>query len=252
MRSATRGLTRRPNIRLIGIAAMILLLPLAAAQAQDQDTTFTVTVGDKTDDHPFNGQGFSQGFAIDGDQGAELTLQRGTTYLFVMDDTPSIHPFYITTSEVGAGADSYDQGVTNNGATGSQQLTFTPSAETPDLLYYQCTNHQFMGYRINVTGEATDAEGTGQVPDAFRLYGNHPNPFAESTRLRFDVATASTLRGAVYDVLGRRVATLFSGTVPAHRTRSVVVEADDLPAGLYLVRFRAGDVQQSFRLVKVR
>jgi hypothetical protein len=40
--------------------------------------------------------------------------------------------------------------VVNSGATGNETLEFTPPMSAPNLLYYQCGNHAFMGYRIEI------------------------------------------------------------------------------------------------------
>lgn len=116
--------------------------------------TFAVSVADKTSEHPFSDQGFSQGYVVNGTQGRELVLTRGQTYEFVMNDVPSIHPFYIATNAAGSGEGEYSEGVENNGATGSQTLTFTPPESAPDTLYYNCTNHAYMGGLIRFTSES--------------------------------------------------------------------------------------------------
>lgn len=124
-------------------------------EEQMEEADFTVTTAQKTDDHPHFGQGFSVGYVIDGDQGKEITLDRGETYTFQMDDVPTIHPFYITTSEVGQGEGDYSDGVENNGATGNETLTFTPPSSAPDTLYYNCVNHAYMGGRIIITSSGS-------------------------------------------------------------------------------------------------
>ena len=105
---------------------VLLVLLLALPTARAQENTFTVTVATKTSDHPYNGQGWPEGYVIDGDQGAELTLVRGETYTFQMSNVPVLHPFYISTSATGGdgGASAYDDGVTGNGASGNATLTF--------------------------------------------------------------------------------------------------------------------------------
>lgn len=121
--------------------------------------TFAVSVAEKTSAHPFSGQGFSQGYVVDGEQGKELSLTRGATYEFVMNDVPSIHPFYITTNATGQGQGEYSEGVENNGVTGSQTLTFTPPESAPDTLYYNCTNHAYMGGLIRLSDGDDANEG---------------------------------------------------------------------------------------------
>jgi len=108
---------------------------------------FTVRVVVKTDAHPYFQQGHTVGFSINGVQGKELTLFRGTTYTFRVN-TPG-HPFYISTSAVGNGAGEVTNGVTNS-MTRNETLSFTPNSDHSDLLYYQCDNHDHMGWKINI------------------------------------------------------------------------------------------------------
>jgi hypothetical protein len=56
---------------------------------------------------------------------------------------------------------------------------------------------------------------------------------------------------SVYDVLGRRVATVAEGTKQAGR-HSATLEAVRMPSGTYFVRMRAEGVQQTRRLTVVR
>jgi hypothetical protein len=73
--------------------------------------TYVVDVVRKTDEHPFFGQGFTDGFRIDGAQGPRITLTAGRFYVFRLTQSCA-HPFYITTSDVGIG-----QGVVRTGVT---------------------------------------------------------------------------------------------------------------------------------------
>ena len=153
----------------IGMLAVVMLLSTLIgtnyAQAQLANS-LTVTVEGKGSAHPESQRGFSEAFVIDGQQGKSVAVVRGETYTFQMDNVPSLHPFYLTTSAVGLGADPYDQGVSGNFASGNDAVTFTPDQNTPDLLYYQCQNHQYMGWRIYVMDRAearlqTVAQGLG-------------------------------------------------------------------------------------------
>lgn len=110
---------------------------------------FNVTVQAKTAAHPYFGQGSAFGYVVDGVEGEELTLTRGTTYTFAVG--ASGHPFYITTSAVGgSGAPGEVTDGVDNSQTDDGVLTFTPAAATPSQLYYQCALHPNMGWRINI------------------------------------------------------------------------------------------------------
>ncbi len=124
--------------------------------------TFDVAVETKTNSHPYSGEGDDDGYVIDGTQGKELTLTRGETYEFKMGESVgNVHPFYISTDEVGQGGGTYSDGVENNEANAGETLTFTPPSDAPDLLYYQCSNHPKMGWKINVTSSSDSGDDSG-------------------------------------------------------------------------------------------
>lgn len=90
----------------------------------------------------FNGEGLSDASNID------FTFKRGGTYTFNIN-TPG-HPFYINTVQGTGTANTYNSGVTNNGAV-SGTITFTVPADAPNTLYYNCEFHGSMTGMINVT-----------------------------------------------------------------------------------------------------
>ena len=90
------------------------------------------------------------------------------------------------------------------------------------------------------------AEQTAGVPEAFRLHGNWPNPFNASTTIAFDVERTVPVHLVVYDVLGRRVRTLYSGeTLTAGHYRISWNGRDDegrsVASGVYLYQLIAGE-----------
>lgn len=72
------------------------------------------------------------------------------------------------------------------------------------------------------------------------LAQNYPNPFRSGTAVTFAVPVASDVTLQVFDLLGRRVATLVEGTIAAG-VHSVWFQPGREPAGIYLARLRVGD-----------
>jgi len=89
----------------------------------------------------FTGEGFNN------EANPDFTFKRGATYEFNIN-TPG-HPFYIKTSQTLGTGDTYDVGVTNNGAV-SGTITFTVPMDAPDTLYYICEFHNSMAGTINI------------------------------------------------------------------------------------------------------
>jgi len=80
-----------------------------------------------------------------------------------------------------------------------------------------------------------------------------PNPFNPATTLSFDLPDAASVELAVFDVAGRRVATLLDGFVAAG-VQSVrwSGRSDDgflLPSGTYFARLDAGRVSSTRKIV---
>ena len=89
------------------------------------------------------------------------------------------------------------------------------------------------------------AEQAAGVPEAFRLRGNWPNPFNANTIIAFDVARTVPVHLVVYDVLGRRVRTLYGGEMLMaghYRTHWNGRDDEGHPAasGVYLYQLSSG------------
>jgi len=74
-----------------------------------------------------------------------------------------------------------------------------------------------------------------------------PNPFARQTAISYEVAAASDVRLAVYDVLGREVAVLVDARQEAG-THRATFDASGLAAGTYVYRLVVGSDVQTGRL----
>ena len=132
----------------------------AEAQTLPSPYEFNVTTIMKDKTHPHFGEGIAAGYAIDDEQGRTLTLVRGKTYTFHID-TGITHDFYFSTKPKGWGMDTLTKGVKGQ-FTYKGDVTFTPTAETPDVIYTACRNHKFMGSEIHIVNE--EATGTEAQP----------------------------------------------------------------------------------------
>ncbi|MDZ7370519.1 MAG: T9SS type A sorting domain-containing protein [candidate division KSB1 bacterium] len=91
----------------------------------------------------------------------------------------------------------------------------------------------------------------GDVPQAFRLDQNFPNPFNQSTTIVFAMPKAGLVSLRVYDLLGREAATLVNSFLDAGEYK-LVWEAPLLPSGVYLYRLESGDCVQVRKLVLLK
>lgn len=105
-------------------------------------------------------------------------------------------------------------------------------------------------------GEAPPLANETDEPDAgFALTLAGPNPFRAGTRLALRLDRPGSASVAVYDVLGRQVAVLHDGPLPAGRHTldwNGAGASGALPAGLYSVRAVVGEWHGALRLTLVR
>jgi hypothetical protein len=92
------------------------------------------------------------------------------------------------------------------------------------------------------------------VPRVFMLFQNYPNPFNPSTTISFAVpgpAASQFVSVRVYDVLGREVATLASGSFRGGQY-SVVWDGSRLSSGLYICRLESGGTSIARKMILMR
>ncbi|RLM53518.1 PGF-pre-PGF domain-containing protein [Halobellus sp. Atlit-31R] len=115
-------------------------------------------------------------FVVDGASQANLTLERESTYRFVVD--ASGHPFHISTASGGGNfINIYTNGVTvtnpsnsNANAVEKGNLTFSVPSDAPDVLYYVCGIHSGMGGRIDIVDADTTREDSNTSTPGEPLY----------------------------------------------------------------------------------
>ena len=89
------------------------------------------------------------------------------------------------------------------------------------------------------------------TPSAVALLPVAPNPVVGVANLRYELPEATAVRLQVFDLLGRRVATLADGEKPAGR-HEVSWQSAGLASGTYFVRLQAGSTAQTQMLRLVR
>ncbi len=81
-----------------------------------------------------------------------------------------------------------------------------------------------------------------------QLIDAHPNPFKPRTTIRFSVPEQGPVSVKVYDVMGRLVAELHDGTLPAG-IHNVAWDASGMASGVYFYRMQAGNFVESKRMM---
>ncbi|GIW61142.1 MAG: hypothetical protein KatS3mg087_2208 [Patescibacteria group bacterium] len=90
------------------------------------------------------------------------------------------------------------------------------------------------------------------IPGHFDLEPPFPNPFQGQTTLRLAVPRVQRVEVALFDVTGRRVRTILEQTIVPNSEHAIVIEGDNLPAGMYFVRVRGERFLRTEPVVLVR
>ena len=94
------------------------------------------------------------------------------------------------------------------------------------------------------TGTAGVNSDESLIPKEFALYDNYPNPFNPTTQIAVDLPEAATTEITVWNIMGQRVATLYTGDLNAgHHTLNFDgrdSNGKQLTSGMYLYRVAAG------------
>lgn len=100
--------------------------------------------------------------------------------------------------------------------------------------------------------EYLDEQQTKFLPEQVQLMPNYPNPFNPATTIRFVLPQESKVQLQVFDVIGRRVATLINNDVRSAGIHRVSFDASRQASGMYFAVIQVGNQRfvQKMLLVK--
>ena len=117
------------------------------------------------------------------------------------------------------------------------------SAEATPAFTFRITGlargtHTFRLKQVDINGSFrySDEVTVLLVPGDVVVESAFPNPFRTATTLRFAVASEQEVGAELYNVMGRRVRTLYAGIPTANALQTLRIDGNGLPSGLYVVR----------------
>jgi len=128
----------------------------------------------------------------------------------------------------------------------SYQLTYTPGQPSTGFILFDDLRAVEMGLATS-----NEEELLADIPSDVELNQNYPNPFNPSTNITFGLPQQSKVNITVYDMLGRKVATVFSGS-KSQGFHSVQFDASNLSSGIYIYQLRTdfGMISKQMTLLK--
>ncbi len=128
----------------------------------------------------------------------------------------------------------------------SYQLTYTPGQPSTGFILFDDLRAVEMGLATS-----NEEELIADIPSDVELNQNYPNPFNPSTNITFGLPQHSKVNITVYDMLGRKVATVFSGS-KSQGFHSVQFDASNLSSGIYIYQLKTdfGMISKQMTLLK--
>ncbi|MEQ9263655.1 MAG: T9SS type A sorting domain-containing protein [Balneolaceae bacterium] len=109
--------------------------------------------------------------------------------------------------------------------------------------------YRFITFERGVSVNNEDEVGT---PREFSLDQNYPNPFNPSTNINFSLPQTSKVTLNVYDMLGRKVATLLNNEQLNAANHTVKFDASALASGMYIYRIEAGSFTSTRKMMLIK
>lgn len=139
----------------------------------------------------------------------------------------------------------------------SYQLENTERLDVSENLIFIGTSNWFspnlMIFRFTMVG--VDNEPS-PLPEEFMLSQNHPNPFNTSTEIKYTLPFAEYITLEIYDILGRKTATLFNEYQTAGY-KSLIwngrnTMGDVVSSGIYFYRLTTGEISFTKRMMLIK
>lgn len=219
----------------------------------DTSTSFVVTLAPKDSIHPAYKLGSQFAYYVDNIPARDLYMERGKTYTFYLQDIPATDSLYFSTSAIGGGQEPYTDGVNGAPVAGNDTATITIGDNTPDVLYYQSLNNEFVGWKITILehGNLTSVpEIKAKQLKGYSLSSAYPNPINSTTRIHYSLPKAGNVRLTILDIQGREVEILVNDNKAAGSYE--VQWNPQLPGGIYFYQIQVGEFKDKKKILILR
>ena len=116
------------------------------------------------------------------------------------------------------------------------------------IILSDCSGHNNLYYSSIVTTIKTNTI----TAKNFTLFQNFPNPFNPTTTISFYLPSRSLVSLTIFDILGRKVATIIDSETMTAGNYSKQWNASDFSSGTYFYRLQAGKFTETKKLILIR
>jgi len=92
---------------------------------------------------------------------------------------------------------------------------------------------------------------SSKVPESFKLHQNYPNPFNPKTKIKMDIQKRCDVTLVVYDIIGRKVATLINEKLKPG-TFEVEFDGNNNPSGVYFYKLTTNDFSEVKKMLLIK
>ena len=135
------------------------------------------------------------------------------------------------------------------------EIEFAPqqAINYSDILIVTTSHPDFPTFFVNVNGEGLPSNNsdTDEIALLAKITGNYPNPFNPETTIKYCLSEAASVDLSIYNIRGELVTVLDSGYKPAG-DHQIIWQAENLAAGVYLARLRAGNLISEHKLILLK
>jgi hypothetical protein len=134
----------------------------------------------------------------------------------------------------------------------SGRVTFTADLDPSFIYNISVVKPGFTVSRGYLSGSiVTDVEDNQPLPGSFALAQNYPNPFNPSTQIDFSLPSRATVSLTIYNLLGQVVAVPVNAEMAAG-DHTIIWNAENLSAGVYLYRLNAGMFSETKKMLLLK
>ncbi|NUM73873.1 T9SS type A sorting domain-containing protein [candidate division KSB1 bacterium] len=116
-----------------------------------------------------------------------------------------------------------------------------------NIMYYA-----FAKANIPLTSTGVADRDPSAIPASFALHQNYPNPFNPSTTITFELPLTTRVTLSIFDVTGKRVATLVNGTMPAGKHSVVWDAAKKMASGVYVAQLEGQGISARMKMTLMK
>ena len=113
--------------------------------------------------------------------------------------------------------------------------------------FYKAEEDQGLG----IVTSADNQSDQNIIPEVFSLEQNYPNPFNPSTTIEFTVAKESNVSITIFNAIGQQVKVLLQERKPVG-SFTIQFNASELNSGVYFYRMRAGEFEQTKKMILIK